>query len=129
MKARVKDDFFMNTAQSAGLEFVKSEFRFVPDDKIAEIERASFLEILVEHEINASDVAVELAEANGIDLRIVEGSGKDGKIIKSDVEKLMKSAKPEKPVEPAEVIDNVPETDDDVDAEQDDDDSEGEAAG
>lgn len=40
----------------------------------------------VEAGINATASAVELAEELGVDLTTVEGSGKDGKITKPDVE-------------------------------------------
>lgn len=36
--------------------------------------------------IRASSAAVELAEASGVDLQLVRGSGKDGAIIRSDVQ-------------------------------------------
>lgn len=37
-----------------------------------------------------TDAARELAEAHGIDLSTIEGSGKDGRILKSDVERAIK---------------------------------------
>lgn len=37
-------------------------------------------------EVDATDAARELAEDEGIDLATVEGSGKDGRITKGDVE-------------------------------------------
>jgi pyruvate/2-oxoglutarate dehydrogenase complex dihydrolipoamide acyltransferase (E2) component len=36
--------------------------------------------------VNATDAAVELAHERGIDLAEIEGSGADGRILKSDVE-------------------------------------------
>ena len=130
MKARVKSTFFMKTAQSAGMEFIKSEWRFVPDEKVAEVSKAPFLETLVEHEINASDVAIEIAAANGIDLRVIEGSGKDGKIIKPDVEKLMKpTAKPDPDPDPEiDEVDDVPEDEND-ETDEDETDDGGDADG
>lgn len=43
----------------------------------------------------ATEAAVELAEEKGVDLSQVEGSGKDGKIIKSDVEAVAEENDPE----------------------------------
>ena len=40
-------------------------------------------------EIKASSAAVEMAAKNEIDLSAVDGSGKDGAIVKKDVEKLI----------------------------------------
>lgn len=40
-------------------------------------------------EIDATDAAVELAEAEGVDLRRVKGTGSGGRILKSDVEKAL----------------------------------------
>lgn len=45
-----------------------------------------------EGELNASAGAVELAEANGIDLSQVEGSGSGGRILKADVQALVDGA-------------------------------------
>lgn len=39
-----------------------------------------------EDEVNATPDAIELAKENGVDLSTVEGSGKDGRILKSDVQ-------------------------------------------
>ncbi len=43
-----------------------------------------------EPKFKASKAAIKLAKENGIDLTKVKGSGKDGSIIKSDVEKIIK---------------------------------------
>ncbi|MGH7540069.1 MAG: 50S ribosomal protein L21 [Gemmatimonadota bacterium] len=40
--------------------------------------------------IDVTDVARELAEEHGIDLASLEGTGKDGRILKSDVEKAIR---------------------------------------
>jgi len=40
--------------------------------------------------IEATDTARTLAEEHGIDLATLEGSGKEGRILKSDVEKAIK---------------------------------------
>ena len=40
-------------------------------------------------EISASAAVIKLAEANGIDLQTVEGSGRGGKIVKRDIEALI----------------------------------------
>lgn len=42
-------------------------------------------------EINATSSAIALAAANGIDLGEIEGSGKDGRIVKNDVEDFLES--------------------------------------
>lgn len=47
------------------------------------------LEVDTGSEINATDAAKKLAEEEGIELSDVVGTGKDGSILKSDVEKLM----------------------------------------
>jgi pyruvate dehydrogenase E2 component (dihydrolipoamide acetyltransferase) len=44
----------------------------------------------VREKLRASKSAIKLAKENGIDLSKVKGSGKEGSIIKSDVEKLLK---------------------------------------
>jgi small subunit ribosomal protein S16 len=41
-------------------------------------------------EVKITDAARELAEEKGIDLSTVKGTGKDGNILKSDIEKLIK---------------------------------------
>ena len=43
-----------------------------------------------EEEISITDAARELAEEAGIDISTVEGTGKDGNILKSDIESLIK---------------------------------------
>jgi pyruvate/2-oxoglutarate dehydrogenase complex dihydrolipoamide acyltransferase (E2) component len=40
-----------------------------------------------EHNIEATEAAQELAEQEGVDLQQIEGSGKEGRITKEDVEK------------------------------------------
>ena len=40
--------------------------------------------------LDATEPAIELAEKHGIDLASVSGSGADGRILKSDIEKLIK---------------------------------------
>ncbi len=42
-------------------------------------------------ELDITDAARELAEEHGIDLASVEGSGKDGRILKTDVQKAIKA--------------------------------------
>lgn len=42
-------------------------------------------------EIDITDAARELAEAHGLDLASIEGTGKDGRILKSDVDKAIKA--------------------------------------
>lgn len=43
-------------------------------------------------DVNATAGAIELAEANGIDLATVEGTGQDGRITQPDVQKLIDAA-------------------------------------
>ena len=126
MQARVKDTYFLKTAQSAGLEFIKGDYRPVPEQFEEEISNASFLEIFEEEEIDAkaaadsvalkgktkvkiaeegkiekpkkpavtseisaSPAAIKLAEAEGIDLSSIEGTGAEGKVIVPDVKKAV----------------------------------------
>lgn len=91
MQAKVKEEYFLSSARSAGVEFVKSEWRPVPAAAEEEVSNASFLEIFEESEINATDAAKVIAEEGGIDLTMVEGSGDDGKILKPDVVKLLET--------------------------------------
>jgi large subunit ribosomal protein L21 len=42
-------------------------------------------------EVDATDTARSLAEENGIDLATIEGTGKEGRILKSDVAKVIKA--------------------------------------
>jgi len=44
----------------------------------------------VREKLRASKSAIKLAKENGIDLRNVKGTGKNGNIIKSDVENFLK---------------------------------------
>lgn len=44
-----------------------------------------------EEGVNATDAAAELAEEEDIDLAEVDGTGKDGRITKSDVEALVEN--------------------------------------
>ena len=49
-------------------------------------------------EISATDAARELAEEHGLELSEVEGTGQDGRVLKSDVEAAVEAAEP--PEEP-----------------------------
>ena len=42
-------------------------------------------------DFDVTDVARALAEAHGLDLNEIEGSGKEGRILKSDVDKAIKA--------------------------------------
>lgn len=52
------------------------------EDVVKEVEKAK-------EELDATDTAVELAEEHGVDLTKVEGTGADGRILKSDVEAVI----------------------------------------
>ncbi|MCG8466888.1 MAG: 50S ribosomal protein L21 [Gemmatimonadetes bacterium] len=57
----------------------------------AEAEAESAPEPEASAEINITDAARELAEAHGLDLASIEGTGKDGRILKGDVDKAIKA--------------------------------------
>ena len=42
--------------------------------------------VTMTEEVEATDAAVELAEEEGVDLSEIEGTGSDGKVLKSDVQ-------------------------------------------
>jgi small subunit ribosomal protein S16 len=56
----------------------------------AEVEEEPAPEAAEEKEIKITDAAQKLAEEAGIDISTVEGTGKDGAILKSDITKLIK---------------------------------------
>lgn len=61
-----------------------------PDDVDAAAEAQTFTK---EEVMNATDAAIELASANGIEIGDVKGTGKDGNVLKGDVEKHIESTK------------------------------------
>lgn len=63
-----------------------------PEPKAEEAKTAKSAEAAPEApaEIEATDTARTLAEEAGIDLTTIEGTGKDGRILKSDVQKAIK---------------------------------------
>lgn len=67
------------------IEEIISQSLVIPEGPIREV--AAFEEQL--SEIKASSAAVEIAAENEIDLSAVNGSGKDGAIVKKDVERLI----------------------------------------
>lgn len=52
------------------------------------------LEYLASNKVKISPVAKAMAEAEGIDIQTLQGSGANGKIMKADVEKAIAAAKP-----------------------------------
>lgn len=89
MQARVKDTYFLKSAQSAGIEFIKDEYRSVPEQFEEEISKASFLEILEEEEIDAKAAADSVAKEGKTKVKIAE----EGKIEKPKKPVAKKSAK------------------------------------
>lgn len=57
-----------------------------------------------QRDVVASEAAQKLADEHGIDLREVEGTGKDGGIIKSDVEAVIEERERRKQEEEARVV-------------------------
>ena len=78
MQARVKNTYFLKSAQSAGIEFIKNEWRSVPEQFEEEISKASFLEVLEEEEIDAKAAADSVATEGKTKVKIAE----EGKIEK-----------------------------------------------
>jgi small subunit ribosomal protein S16 len=62
----------------------------VVEEPAAAVEPGPEPEAAAAEEIKITDAAKELAEEKGIDLSTVKGTGKDGNILKSDIEKLIK---------------------------------------
>lgn len=58
-------------------------------------EAAAVAEAPAAEEVDITDAARELAEEHGIDLAAIEGTGKDGRILKGDVEKAIKEREEE----------------------------------
>lgn len=88
MQAKVKDTYFLKTAQSAGMEFVKGEYRTVPEQHEEEISKASFLETLEEEEIDAKAAADSVAKDKKVTVKIAE----EGKIEKPKKPPVKKAA-------------------------------------
>jgi pyruvate/2-oxoglutarate dehydrogenase complex dihydrolipoamide acyltransferase (E2) component len=81
---KVKEDYRWRTAQVAGREFTKDETPVPDEAMVDEVLRSPILTVRQET-INATPAAVALAEAMEIDLKMVEGSGADGRVLKADV--------------------------------------------
>ena len=62
---------------SLAVQFAPEEERLVLSEPVVEADGEA---------VNATDAAVELAEAENVDLSSVEGSGEDGRILVGDVE-------------------------------------------
>lgn len=116
MEARVKSDSKLKTITAfGGIAYSPLEWREVPAGCEAEAEANPFLDVREEGsavaeaasadeipappeegeienapEFEATPSAIELAEELGVDLASVEGSGADGKIVKSDVANFAK---------------------------------------
>ncbi len=58
---------------------------------VVEAESAVVVPAEAPAEVDATDTARSLAEENGIDLATIEGTGKEGRILKSDVAKAIKA--------------------------------------
>ena len=58
---------------------------------VVEAESAVVVPAEAPAEVEATDTARSLAEENGIDLATIEGTGKEGRILKSDVAKAIKA--------------------------------------
>lgn len=78
MEARVKNTYFLKSAQSAGIEFIKDEWRSVPEQFEEEISKASFLDTREEEEIDAKAAADSVAKKGKTKVKIAE----EGKIEK-----------------------------------------------
>ncbi len=72
-----------NQAEYYGLEELMA--RFGIDEPLARKARGESVEV------DATSGATELAEEEGIDLASIEGSGKDGRVTKADVEDAIES--------------------------------------
>jgi len=72
----------------------------------------------IEDKVNATDSAIALAKQHNIDLSEVEGSGSEGRILKSDVEVLIAPAPKPDPVPEPEVVAAVVEEKNTVKPEQ-----------
>ena len=89
MQAKVKDTYFLKSAQSAGIEFIKDEWRSVPEQFEEEISKASFLETREEEEIDAKAAAASVALEGKTKVKIAE----EGKIEKPKKPAAKKAAK------------------------------------
>jgi len=76
-------------AKAAKPKAEKSEAKAKPAPK-AEAEKAPTEAPVAEGVVDITDAARELAEEHGIDLSAIEGSGKEGRILKSDIDKAIK---------------------------------------
>lgn len=98
MKIKAKEPYRLVRAFT-GQDFVNYEWRPVPEggeDEALRLEAAGYAVLLrdvpepePEAPIDATPAAAALAELVGIDLAEVAGSGADGRILKSDVERLI----------------------------------------
>jgi large subunit ribosomal protein L21 len=61
-----------------------------PEEAAPEVQEEAVKATAAATEIEATDTARTLAEEAGIDLTTIEGTGKDGRILKSDVQKAIK---------------------------------------
>ncbi|MEA1998247.1 MAG: E3 binding domain-containing protein [Euryarchaeota archaeon] len=89
MKAKVKEECRYSTVTScAGIVFYKFDWSVVPPEREEEALKNKLLEIQG-NEIDATNSAQELAKENGIDLSEIQGTGKDGRILLSDIKEVL----------------------------------------
>lgn len=94
MKATVSDSYrFGRLTAFGGIEYTKGEWRDVPVDHEDAARLHPYLELdedaLTEEnkvaEVDVSTQAMEIIIENGINPALIEGTGKNGRILKSDV--------------------------------------------
>lgn len=90
MKAKVNDECrWESVTACAGIQFSKSTWSVVPVEREEEAEVNPFLMVQEPKEIDATKAAFELAKENAIDLGELDGTGKDGRILLSDVKEVL----------------------------------------
>lgn len=98
MQAKVKQSWRWNVVKAfTGREYVKYEWRTVPDGNEAEAHRLEEDGLLEYRQgpppamepPDATDAAIALALESGIDLSSVSGSGTDGRILVGDIRALL----------------------------------------
>ena len=97
MQAKLIDKYRWPTIQVGGQEFVKGIWRLVEIESEKGAKASEWLEVENEEQktIDATVRAVNLAEANSLDIGTVAGSGDDGRVLVSDVKKALAEAENE----------------------------------